>query len=191
MLQAAKTAIAIVCVAASAFADDEQECYQGHEPQLRIKGCSGIIQRAPNDAAAYHNRAFAYGLVGDVENAIADYSKVIALAPNDASAYSNRSRAYASKGDLANAAEDEGKARELIGKATAQLFVVAPKRPQTRRKTLAAAKHTAVGRKTKEVPNSSDSAAQTGLGAWWSWHVGAQEVSGRHILNNDRRSPRR
>jgi Tfp pilus assembly protein PilF len=76
----------------SVFANDEQDCFQGRQPQLRIKGCSDIIRRSPDDATAYHNRAVAYELAGEINNAIIDYSKVIALAPTNASAYQSWSR---------------------------------------------------------------------------------------------------
>ena len=121
--------VAIVSAAAPVLASDEQDCFQGQEPELRIKGCSEIIQRAPNDATAYHNRAVAYGLAGDIDNAIADYTKVIEIAPSNASAYDNRGRAYASKGDYTRAVEDETKAHELMAKATAQPIMVTPKAP--------------------------------------------------------------
>jgi len=73
--------VATVSAAAPILASDEQDCFQGQVPELRIKGCSGIIQQAPNDATAYHNRAVAYELAGNIDNAIADYTKVIELAP--------------------------------------------------------------------------------------------------------------
>jgi len=176
MLQLLLTVAVIVWVASSAFANDEQDCFQGHEPQLRIKGCSDIIQRAPNDASAYHNRAFAYGLAGDIDNAIADYSRVIALAPSNASAYSNRGRAYASKGDYVHAAEDETKSHELIAKATAQPLVIAPNTPQVPKRTVAATKPTTVWRKGKGRPNASNN------GGWWSWlwGNGADQAGGKN-----------
>ena len=114
------TAVVIVLAAAPILANDEQDCFQSQEPQLRIKGCSKIIQRDPNDATAYHNRAAAYGLAGDIDNAIADYTKVIEIAPNNVSAYENRGRAYAGKGDYTHAVADEVKTSELIAKATTQ-----------------------------------------------------------------------
>src|SRR5882672_10226605 len=76
------TLVALALAASPVLAGDEQDCFQSQEPQLRIKACSGIIQRAPNDATAYHNRAVAHGLTGDVDSAIADYTKVIEIAPN-------------------------------------------------------------------------------------------------------------
>jgi tetratricopeptide (TPR) repeat protein len=119
--------VAIVSAAAPAVASDEQDCFQGQEPELRIKGCSQIIQRAPDDATAYHNRAVAHGQAGDIDSAIADYTKVIQMAPDNASAYDNRSRAYASKGDYTHAVEDGTKAHELMAKATALPIMVTPK----------------------------------------------------------------
>ena len=51
--------VLLVSSAVHVLANDEQDCFQGKVPQLRIKGCSEIIQRAPDDATAYHNRATA------------------------------------------------------------------------------------------------------------------------------------
>ena len=81
-----------------------RDCFQGQDPELRIRGCTQIIERAPNDTTGYHNRAAAYVLAGDIDKAIADYTKVIETAPDNASAYANRSRAYASSGNYAQAA---------------------------------------------------------------------------------------
>src|SRR4029077_6307064 len=72
MLQLLLTVAAIVWATCSVFASDEQDCFQGQEPQLRIKGFSEMLERAPEDAIAYHNRAFAYALAGAIDNAIAD-----------------------------------------------------------------------------------------------------------------------
>jgi tetratricopeptide (TPR) repeat protein len=124
--------VAIVSTSVPALANDEQDCFQGNEPRLRIEGCSKIIQRNPNDAAVYHNRGVAYGLAGDVESAIVDYTKVIEIEPNNATAYENRGRAYASKGDLTHAVADETKANELIARATTQPIVTTPKKPKKR-----------------------------------------------------------
>src|SRR4029453_5526097 len=99
--------VVIVSAAVPVLGGDEQDCFQGQEPELRIKGCSEFIQRAPNDTAGYHNRAAAYGLAGDIDNALAEYTKVFKISPDKASAYDNRGRAYASKGDYTHAVEDQ------------------------------------------------------------------------------------
>jgi tetratricopeptide (TPR) repeat protein len=145
-------------------------CFQGNEPRLRIKGCSDIIQRAPDDATVYLNRAFAYELAGDVDNAIADYSKVIALAPSNASAYANRGRAYASKGDYVRAAEDETKAQELIAKATTRQLVLTRKTLKMRKRTVAATKPSKIRQKRKGMPKASNNVRQEAPASdWWSW----------------------
>src|SRR5262245_24827008 len=71
------TTIAIPAAAATALANDEQDCFQGKDPRLRIKVCSEIIRRAPHDATAYHHRAVAHAMAGDIASAIRDYTTVI------------------------------------------------------------------------------------------------------------------
>ena len=115
------TVVVMVSAAMPAIADVGTVCAQSKDPLLRVKGCSEIIRRNPNDASAYHHRAVAHGLAGDTDKAIADYSKVIEIAPNDASAYDNRGRAYASKGDYVRAVADVTKASELVAKAAERL----------------------------------------------------------------------
>jgi len=158
------TVAAVISAAAPALASDEQDCFQGREPELKIKGCSQLIQRAPDDAIAYHNRAVAYGQAGEIDNAIADYTKVIQIAPDNASAYENRGRAYASKGDYTHAVEDGTKAQELMAKATAQPIMVTPKAPK-------APKISANAQKTaKPAPKADSNVAKAEpSSSWWSW----------------------
>jgi tetratricopeptide (TPR) repeat protein len=173
--------VAIVSAAAPALASDEQDCFQGREPQVRIKGCSEMIQRAPKDATAYHNRAVAYGLAGDIDSAIADYTKVIEIAPDTVSAYENRGRAYANRGDYARATADQAKAKELLAHATAQPPAVTPPMPKARTTKAAATKTTMIRPKTKAIPNASKKAGKAASdGSWWSWLWGgsADQVSG-------------
>jgi tetratricopeptide (TPR) repeat protein len=120
-------AVAVVSVAGPVLAGDEQDCFQGQQPQQRIEGCSALISRAPNDATVYHNRAVAFGLAGDIDSAIADYSKAIEIEPSTASAYDNRGRAYAMKGEHDRAAQDQAKADELLAKAIGQPNIPAAK----------------------------------------------------------------
>ena len=146
-------------VSTNVLASDERDCFQGQAPQSRIRGCSEIIRRAPNDATAYHNRAVAYGLAGDTDRAIADYSRVIEIAPNNASAYDNRARAYASKGDYIHAAADETKASELIARANAQPTAISSNTPTIAQKTKT--------RLPKDANNKVGKEASSG--SWWSW----------------------
>jgi tetratricopeptide (TPR) repeat protein len=95
---------------------DKSDCLNSKDHELRILGCAAMIQRNPKDVVAYHNRGDAYGLKGDIDRAISDYTKAIELNPNYAPAYNSRGRAYTSKGDYLRAVADVTKARELIGK---------------------------------------------------------------------------
>jgi tetratricopeptide (TPR) repeat protein len=116
--------LALASTAASA--DHKGDCLDGKNYDLRIKGCSAMIQRNPKDVLAYHNRGDAYGLKGDVDRAISDYSKAIELDPNYAPAYTSRGRAYTSKGDYTRAVADVTKASEL----TPDESVVKPAAPK-------------------------------------------------------------
>jgi Flp pilus assembly protein TadD len=176
--------VAIVSAAVPVLATDEQDCFQGQEAERRIKGCSEIIQRAPNDATAYHNRAVAYELAGDIDNAVADYTKVIAIAPSNASAYDNRGRAYASKGDYTHAVEDETKAHELMAKAVAQPIMVTPKARKSMKVTASAPKTTKSPPKVKAAPKANNNVAkEASESSWWSflnpWSNSADQAGGK------------
>lgn len=182
MLQLLISVVLTLWAISCAVANDEQDCFQAQEPQLRIKGCSEMIERVPDDATAYHNRAFAYALAGEIENAIEDYSRVIALAPSNASAYANRGRAFASKGDYTRAVEDETKAHDLMAKATAEPPALAAKPAPAPKKRLAAQKATIVAPKGKDLPKPNPSAAPDPPpeppASLWSWLWGGGEPSG-------------
>jgi tetratricopeptide (TPR) repeat protein len=103
-------------VATAALADSKSDCLDSKDHDLRIKGCSVLLQRNPKDVIAYYNRGDAYGLKGDLDRAILDYTKAIELNPNYAPAYNGRGRAYTGKGDYAHAVADVTKGSELAAK---------------------------------------------------------------------------
>jgi tetratricopeptide (TPR) repeat protein len=103
-------------VATAALADNKSDCLGSTDHDLRIKGCSLLLQRNPKDVVAYYNRGDAYGLKGELDRAISDYTKAIELNPNYAPAYNGRGRAYTSKGDYAHAVADVTRASELTPK---------------------------------------------------------------------------
>ena len=73
---------AIAFVAASTAAANEQgDCLSNADVDLRIRSCSELIQREPNNAAAYNSRAAAYVTKGDYNSAVADVVKAGELAP--------------------------------------------------------------------------------------------------------------
>src|SRR5262245_10178815 len=97
----------------AALPEQKSDCLHSKDHDVRIDGCSAMIQRNPKDVVAYHNRGDAYGRKGDIDRAIPDYSKAIELNPNYAPAYNGRGRAYARKGDYIRAVADVTKAGEL------------------------------------------------------------------------------
>src|SRR5262245_13953507 len=109
-------AASLVLVSTVALADDKSDCMDGKDQDLRIKACSAIIDRNPKDSFSYHNRGEAYELKGEVDRAIADYTKAIVSDPNYAPAYNGRGRAYVSKGDYVRAVDDVTRAGELTRK---------------------------------------------------------------------------
>lgn len=109
-------ATSLVLVSWAVLADDLGDCQDSKDHDLRIKGCSAIILRNPKDVVAYHNRGDAYGLKGDIDRAISDYTKAIVLDPNYVPAYNSRGRAYVSKGDYVRAVDDVTRAGELTHK---------------------------------------------------------------------------
>ena len=110
-----------VLLCTSAAADDDRDCRDHKDLDLRIKSCSTLLERDSKNAVAYHNRGIAFQSKGDLDRAIADYSKATELKPAYAAAYESRGRAYASKGDYVHALADVTRASELLPrKAPAQ-----------------------------------------------------------------------
>ncbi len=98
-------------------ADAWKDCEQGEDRDLSIKGCTEFItkgdQTKQNLAVAYHNRGNGYGLKGEFDRAIADYTKAIELDPKYAHAYYGRGVAYGLKGEFDRAIADYTKAIEI------------------------------------------------------------------------------
>ena len=72
-----------------------------------------MIELNPDDAEAFNNRGAAYGIKGEVDRAIADFSKAIALNPNLAKIYDNLGKAYFQRKDYDRAIKDYTKAIQL------------------------------------------------------------------------------
>jgi tetratricopeptide (TPR) repeat protein len=117
-------AAGLVLVSTAALADNKSDCLDSKDHDLQIKSCSAMIQQNPMDVVAYHNRGDAYGLKGDFDHAIADYTKAIEINPNYAPAYNSRGRAYTSKGDYVHAVADVTRAGELTPKVRPRSTVV-------------------------------------------------------------------
>jgi tetratricopeptide (TPR) repeat protein len=110
------------------LADKKRNCLDSKDYDLRIESCSAMIEHNPKDVVAYQNRGDAYGLKGEIDRAISDYTKAIEINPNYAPAYNGRGRAYTSKGDYLRAVADVTKAGELTRREPKRMGV-AHKKP--------------------------------------------------------------
>jgi tetratricopeptide (TPR) repeat protein len=74
---------------------------------------TGCATHRPVNTAAYLNRGYAEFNKGDMNGAIADYTKAIQLKPNDPGAYYNRGYLEFDKGDWTDAISDYSRAIAL------------------------------------------------------------------------------
>lgn len=91
-------------------ADALDDCEQLKDPARAIRACSRLILAIPDAAALHTKRGIAYFGNGQIELAIADYTRAIALDPRFMEAYYNRGHALLSKEAYAEAIADFGQA---------------------------------------------------------------------------------
>ena len=65
-----------------------------------------MIESAPNEAAPYERRAFAYRNLKKYPEAIADYTKMIKISPTDPDGYRHRAYVYSVNGEKEKAIAD-------------------------------------------------------------------------------------
>jgi tetratricopeptide (TPR) repeat protein len=100
-------------ISSTARADSQRDCAVHADNAARIAACSELIKKNPRDAAALLSRASAFQSNGNMDRALADFSKAVEIKPNYAAAYERRGAAYAAKGDYVRAVADVTRAREL------------------------------------------------------------------------------
>lgn len=99
-----------------------------HVSRGRLLAAKGDYERAfsdferairldPRSAAAFYNRAVAFGSKGDYDRAVSDYGEAIRLNPRDAFAFNGRGNAYRGKGDYDRAIADYAEAIRLDPRA--------------------------------------------------------------------------
>ena len=118
MLRPLVFALVLTLCATGAKADRYEDCVQSADLERKIRGCTQIIERGPRESlenrdSAYINRGVAYTKKGEVDRAIADYTKAIAIDPKLAQAYNNRGVVYKKKGEVDRAIADYTKAIAL------------------------------------------------------------------------------
>jgi tetratricopeptide (TPR) repeat protein len=79
-------------------------------PELRIRGCSALIQSGKEPAkvlaGSFFNRGNAYEAKGQYDLAIQDFDSAIKRNPNDAAAFYSRGSSYFAKGQTDSAIQD-------------------------------------------------------------------------------------
>jgi len=100
------------------LADARQDC-ANLSGDAAIRACNQAIRQNARDAVAYYNRGIEYQHKGDLDRAMADYTKAIEIDPKYAAAYYNRGVAYRAKGDFDRAIADYSKAIEIDPKYAA------------------------------------------------------------------------
>jgi len=108
------TAILMLLLQAmAAHAGSLEDCEQAQDIDCRIRGCTDRIHQYPRDATAFFNRGFAHLSKGDLDPAIADYTKVIQIDPAYSPAYYHRGIANESRAQYDQAIADFSKAVEI------------------------------------------------------------------------------
>ena len=112
-------AFAMCFGATAALADALEDCKVRSGDQA-IAACDRAIRENPKASLPYFIRGTAYFRKGDVERALADYSRGFAINPDQpAGAYNERGLILRRKGDLDRAFADFNKAIELDPKLAA------------------------------------------------------------------------
>jgi tetratricopeptide (TPR) repeat protein len=99
--------------AVAAYAGPLEDCEQTQDADRRIHGCTDRILQFPRDAIAFFNRGNAYLSSGDLDRAIADYTRVIEIDPAYSPAYYYRGIANERREQLDRAIADFSKAGEI------------------------------------------------------------------------------
>ena len=115
-----KTGVFVVLLAGSAApaaADMVEDCFNDSDMQLKIEGCTAMIQDGRwtgTDLAAIHiNRCWAYGSSGQAELALADCDQAVSLAPESPQAIALRGNVYGDLGQHERAIQDFDEAIRL------------------------------------------------------------------------------
>lgn len=108
---------ALLALAALAWAEGHDDCAQTNDRTLRIDACTKIINSEEfsdgERAVAHFNRGSAQEFLGEISNAIEDYTSALRLNPEMAAAHYNRANAYFALEDYVRAIDDYDQAVRL------------------------------------------------------------------------------
>ena len=109
--------LALWALVGAADASAVSDCNQEVDFQRKLNGCTALISRGGlstrNLAIAYYNRGVAHNHLGNIQEAINDYSRAISTDPSIYSAYNNRGHGYIHLGDIPKALQDFNQAIKL------------------------------------------------------------------------------
>lgn len=112
--------IAIICVIgiliSSSISYGDVKSLKSEDWQGKVEVFTKQIEKKPNDASYYYDRAIAYAALGKLKEAVEDSTKAIQLNPKYADAYINRGIDYIALGNYKQAMADFNKAIELSPK---------------------------------------------------------------------------
>ena len=95
-----------------AMADIRQDCLK-LSGEAAVKACDEAIRRNPRVAFLYVKRGLEHEQRGNLDRALADYTKTIDLDPKHSRAYNLRGNVYQAKGEFERALADHSKAIAL------------------------------------------------------------------------------
>src|SRR5262245_14517341 len=112
------TAILVLATPAlGASENDRDNCYQTADHDLKIDGCTRLLddrdEPRSNHAIAYNNRGLAWQSKRDLDRAIADFDQAIRLDPPLAAPYNNRGGVWYAQRDFDRAIPDFDQAIRL------------------------------------------------------------------------------
>jgi lipoprotein NlpI len=103
-------ALALLLSASPATADDADDCNQSEDPQLRVVGCTAMLESGEwagrDRAEILNNRGIGYDHLGLAQQAIDDFDAALAVDPDYLFAYINRGWAYNDLPQLFRALDD-------------------------------------------------------------------------------------
>jgi tetratricopeptide (TPR) repeat protein len=117
MIRLLLATISVLLMSQAAHADMVDDCNQDADKQLKIRGCSRIIDSGDwtgrDLGIVYHNRGSAQHDLENYDQAIRDYSRAINLMPDDSGPLIDRGVAYKNSGRFEEAVRDHGRAIQI------------------------------------------------------------------------------
>lgn len=100
--------------AGSASADMREDCAQDSDPDLRVRGCTAVLDSGEwtgkHRVWALNNRGLGHAAKGDHASALADFDAALTIDPTHSTVLDNRGNTHAMAGDIERALADHDSA---------------------------------------------------------------------------------